>query len=96
MAFKSYKSAIDENWGTSDPTVNNPDDIKLTIEQINIGCMLSIADSMKAMATNHVRLQNDYDYMRKERDRYRSKSESLENKIRTMKGVITKLKKKCN
>lgn len=84
--FKDYREQSRTSWGTEATS--------LTLEQLNAGAILRIADATEKMATNHVKLQNDYDYMRKDRDRYRERAERAERKITAMKGVITKLKKK--
>lgn len=63
-------------------------------ENITIGCLQRIATATEAMAVNHVKLQNDYDYMRSQRDRYRQRYEESQRRISALKGVITKLKKK--
>lgn len=94
MAFRNYREGTKANWGKTDHSVKNPTEVSLTLEQINTGCFLRIADAMDKMAVNHVKLQNDYDYMRKSRDSYQLECERLRNSVRTMKGVITKLKKK--
>lgn len=86
--WKSYKELSITNWGRNLSEDENPnrDDLKL-------GCLLRMADSMEAMAKNHVKLQDDYNYMKERRDYWQSEAESLQRKIRSMKGVITKLKK---
>lgn len=97
MAFRDYKSAVhDTNWGARDDSVSNPKDIHLTLDQINTGCMLSIAESMKSMAVNHVKLQSDLDMYKRWYRQEEEKRLKLERRINSLKGVITKLKKKCN
>ena len=86
MAFKDYREQSRTQWGTEAAS--------LTLDQLNTGAILRIADATEKMATNHVKLQDDYDYMRKDRDRYKERFERAENKIRGLKGAITKLKKR--
>lgn len=86
---KTQREASRENW-------NLNSDQGPTIDEINSGSLQRIADATEAMAKNHIRLQQDYDYMKGSRDRYRTELTAAENKIRTLKGVITKLKKKAN
>jgi hypothetical protein len=87
MAFKSYKEGSRTDWGRETEG-------GLTIEQINCGAILRIADATEKMATNHVRLQNDYDSMKRDRDYYMDRAHKAERSITAMKGVITKLKKR--
>lgn len=63
------------------------------IESIQVSCLMRIADASEAMAKNHIKLQNDYNYMKESRDSYRDQVAKLEFKIRTLKGNNTKLKK---
>ena len=87
MAFKNYREESRKQWGQDQET-------SLNIEQITIGALLRIADATEAMAKNHVKLQEDYDRMKQSRDYNREKVQQLENSLRTMKGVVTKLKKR--
>lgn len=87
--FRDYRKESRFNWGRDTKEGEN-----LTIEQINCGAMMRIADATEAMAKNHVQLQADYDFMRRSRDSYRAECEQLRNTNRTLRGVITKLKKK--
>lgn len=64
-----------------------------TGEDIQLGCLQRIADATEKMATNHVKLQSDYDYMRKERDRYKQLYYAEQKRCSTLKGWITRLKK---
>ncbi len=84
--MKNYKEESRKNWGTSDD--------KLSIEQIQIGAILRIADAAEAMAKNHVQLQNDYNNMLESRNYWRNEAESLRKSNISLKGVITKTKNK--
>lgn len=85
--FKDYRTGSRTNWGT---TSGEP----LTIEQINIGCMLRIADATEKMAVNYQRLideRNQYEnWWKQARDR----ENRLQKQLSAMKGVVTKLRKK--
>lgn len=81
----NFKELSKQNWGN---------DISGTIEQLGFGCLQRIADATEAMAQNYVKLQKDYDYMRGDRDYYRDSNQRALNSIRSLKGTITKLKKK--
>lgn len=86
--FKSYRQESRDNYGAT-----LDDNENLTTEQLGLGALLRIADACEAMAKNHVKLQEDYNYMRKWRDEYHELSEKQARQIRALKGVITKLKK---
>lgn len=89
MAFKDYRKESRINWGSDQEKA-------LTHEQINTGCLLRIADSVESMSVNHVKLQGDYNYMRKRRDALYEENEKLKKSIVGLKGVIGKLKKKLS
>jgi hypothetical protein len=85
--FKSYRSHSKDNYG-------NLNKDAATLEQINTGSLQRIADATEAMAQNFVKLQNDYEYMRKSRDNYREDYRTAQRQITALKGHITRLKKK--
>lgn len=85
--FQSYREGSRINWGRDMMPGQS-----LTLDQINTGCMLRIADATEAMAKNHLKLQDDYDYMRSERDRYRSLYNQQQRQIAALRGHITRLK----
>lgn len=85
LDFKNYRDASKENWGTKEEN--------LTLEQINTGCLMRIADASEKMATNYIKLENDYKYMKERRDYYEKKYNEAQRKISALKGVITKIKK---
>lgn len=87
MAFKSYRDSSRVNYGTND------DAKSLTLEQINTGSLLRIADATELMAKNHIQLQNDLDWYKKRYPEQREEIAHLNNRIRSLKGVITRLKK---
>lgn len=64
-----------------------------TVEDINSGCLQRIADATEAMAKNYVDLQNERDRLIARVEYRDERITKLENRIRGLKGVITKLKK---
>lgn len=83
--FKSYAKESKKDWGTSDPG-------SITLEQIQTGAMLRMADASEKMASNYTDLQNDRDWYRQ---KYREKNDEIKHlnrRITSLKGVITKLK----
>ena len=63
-------------------------------EAIQLGCMLRIADATEAMSKSHIELQRDYNYMKDDRDYYRSQYHLSEKRVAAYKGHITRLKNK--
>lgn len=57
MAWKSYKDESRVDWGTGNI---------MTIEQINTGALLRIADAVEKMAQNYDGLIRDRDYYKRE------------------------------
>lgn len=66
-----------------------------TLEQINMGSLLRIADASEAMAKNHVQLQRDRDMYFKWYEREYENRLKLERQINALRGVITKMKKRA-
>ncbi len=65
-----------------------------TFEAINAGSLQRIADATEKMAQNYVKLENDYKYMREDRDRYRARYEKELKRSAAYRGVINRMKKK--
>lgn len=65
-----------------------------TESEIQLGCLQRIADATELMAKDREKLIRDYDYMRNNRDAYRTRYETEAHRNRALKGVITKLKNK--
>ena len=85
--LKSYKEQSRINWGR-----HMDSDESMSIDEVNCGALLRIADASEAMAKNHVKLQGDYDFMKESRDYWEAEAHKLRRQIRALKGVITKLK----
>ena len=67
-----------------------------TVEEINSGCLQRIADATEKMASNYTSLQNDRDLYKRWYEEERAYKNKLHNRIRSLKGVITKIKKTKN
>ena len=85
MADKYFVEESRKSWFTSAPVTNG---------DLQTGCLMRIATATEAMAKSHIQLQNEYNYMRDSRDRYRTELQEAKNKIRGLKGAITRMKKK--
>jgi hypothetical protein len=87
--FKNYREMSKEtNWGTFNEG--------LSIEQVNCGSLLRIADATEAMSTNFTSLYKELQQMTEERTRYRNLYYIGQKQLAAYKGQITKLKKKIN
>jgi len=86
MTFKPYRAQSRIDWGTESSG--------LTLEQINCGAMLRIADATEKMAQRHTELIQDRDYYEKQYNDWRREYEAMERRCRSLKGQITKMKKK--
>ena len=82
--IKSYRKESRTDWGTSDD--------KVTLEQINTGAILRIADATEAMAKNHVQLQAERDRLQQWYDQERERAAKLERSNAALRGQITRLK----
>lgn len=64
-------------------------------KEIQLGCLQRIADAAELMAKDRDSLIQKLDWARKDRDEYRERYRKAEKRIAALKGVITKMKKKC-
>lgn len=83
--FRGYRERSRTNWGSSEEA--------LTLEQINAGALMRIADASEAMAKNHVALMREremYERMYRERQ---ATCQRLSRQVSALRGVITKLKR---
>ena len=90
MPHMSYRIESRKNYGKTVESVSD----NASIEQLNCGSLMRIADSLEI-------IQNNYKYLMDEQIRLRAKMNEYlimvaagERKIRALKGVVTKLKKK--
>lgn len=88
MPFKNYREeSRNTQWGSYQ-------DANLSIEQINCGSMLRIADATEKMSQNYTEIMNDRDWWRNQSKYKDEEIICLNNRIKALKGVITKLKNK--
>lgn len=88
MAFKSYRQESKTDWGTNDNSS------QLTLDQINSGALLRIADATELMASNYTQLQAEAEkYKRWYKEQYED-GKRMAKRISTLQGVITRMKKK--
>jgi hypothetical protein len=88
MEKEYYRDLSKKEWFQSNPNVG------VEIDQINCGSLQRIADACEKMAAS-------YDNLRSDRDRYRqwyidrgNAIDRLNRRIASLRGVITKMKKK--
>lgn len=86
MAFKNYKEESKKNWGTNDKD--------LTLEQINTGAILRIADATEKMAGNYIQMERDLKWYKEKHLEKSNEIARLNRVIATLKGHITKYKNK--
>jgi len=89
MIFKAYRDESRINWGTESNK-------GLTLEQINTGALLRIADASEKMAQRHTELIRDRDYWER---RCRNAEESLNQERRrtaALRGHLKRAKSKAD
>lgn len=86
--FKSYKQRTKETQWGSDESVS------MTLEQINCGALLRIADASEAMAKNHNELIETIRRQKDSIDWKNKRISNLESVIRGLRGEITKQRKR--
>lgn len=79
----NMKEASRGSWSASNPP---------TLENINVGSLQRIADATETIAQNYGKLIRERDQAIKERDYERQETKFLEHRIRSLRGVITRLK----
>ena len=87
--FKHYREQSRINWGAyfeKGQTVDR--------DQIQLGCLLRIADATESMSQNHVQMQGELTNTKANLDWYRNEYLKEKKLNSTLKGLITKLKKK--
>lgn len=85
--FVSHVEDSKTHWGNQKEEDEFPG-----LDRIKVGCLQRIASATEAMAKNHVQLQNDYNYMRESRDRYRDLYEKEAKRSAALRGWITRYK----
>lgn len=85
MSFKPYREESRANWGVT--TDGNP-----TIEQINCGAILRIADAAELMAKNHAQLVADRDRFERWHLQGNAALETERRRNAALRGIVKKLK----
>lgn len=86
MMGQSLREASKTNWVS---TNESP-----TLEQINTGCLLRIADSVEKMALRHTELMRDRDYWERECRAVRKDRDSLSRSNASLRGHMKRMKAK--
>ena len=84
--FKTYRDESRINWGTRDNS--------LSLEQINTGSLLRIADAVEIMAKRYQDLIDECDRYKHRHKQAVEEIKSLNCRIAGLKGTITRLKKR--
>lgn len=83
--FKSYRQVSKVDYGTSADTVS--------LDQINTGSFLRIADSMEKMAANHVALVDERDRLKRWYEDERARNQKWSRRYAALQGHFNRLKK---
>lgn len=86
MAFKDYREESKGNYGTSNEI--------LTIEQLNTGAMLRIADATEKMASNYSRMESELKWYKERYDEKNKEIKRLDRVIAALRGHLTRAKSK--
>jgi hypothetical protein len=86
--FLGYRDGSRTNWGTTE------DSAALSLEQINCGALLRIADATELMARRHAELIEERDRYKRYHDQERERKLELARSNIALRGQITKLRKK--
>ena len=86
--FKPYRKESKINWGT---TVE--ENVPLDNDQIQLGALLRIADSLENMEQPFKKLLEDVEFYRNSARALSDRNESLKRRVAALQGVITKMKK---
>ena len=87
--FKSYRQKSRANWGRNTTQA-------LTLDEVQLGAILRIADAAEAMAKNHVQLQSERDHYKQCCDQEQERVAKLERSNAALRGQITRLKNRIN
>lgn len=87
--FKSYREESRTNWGVTVSEATKPDR-----DQLQLGCLLRIADATELMAKNFIQLQNDRDMYKRWYDQEVAKNARLRRQVSAYVGIVKKLKQK--
>jgi hypothetical protein len=90
----SYREESRKDYGQKYNDEFSTDPPNFTIEQLNAGCLLRIADASEAMAKNHNALISENKYLTERINRVDSSNRFLNRSASSLKGHITRLRKK--
>lgn len=85
MTHRSYREESRKDWGTSS-------DSALSIEQINSGAILRIADAVEKMARNYSDLIDDRNWQKERADRSLARADKLERSNAALRGHLKRAK----
>ena len=85
MPFKPYREGSRTNWGVTT-------DSNLTVEQINCGAILRIADATELMAKNHAQLVAERDRFERWYQHEKTQLSSERRRTAALRGIVKKLK----
>jgi hypothetical protein len=86
MSFKSYRDQNKMDWGSADE--------KPSLEQLNTGALLRIADATEKMASNYTRMENDLKWHKEKYHEKNKEIERLERVIAALRGHLKRAKSK--
>lgn len=81
---KSYRQESRIDYGTTDEN--------MTLEQIQTGAILRIADAAEKMANNYAQILSDLDWYKKRYQQEKDKNEQLRKSVASYKGHLTRLR----
>lgn len=90
IKFISYREGSKTNWGTE--TENG----KLTVDQIQLGAVLRIADSLERIEEPYRKLIQENEWYIKRHGEHRAQIQKLRNQLRGTKAALTRIKKNLN
>lgn len=88
MPFKSFRKESRSEYGRE-----MQENEHFSLEQLNTGAFLRIADAVEKMSVNHDQLMRTAEYYQAQYKFSRQEISSLNRQISALKGVITKMKK---
>lgn len=91
--FKNYRDASRTNWGKK--VEDGDEGSSMNRDDLKFGCMLRMADAAEKMALNYDTLINERDRYKRCYNEEKELVKQRDNSIRSLKGTITKLKKKA-
>lgn len=87
--FEPYRAGSRTNWGR-----HLEDNQQLSREDLQLGCLLRIADATELMAKRHAELQQSLDYYKSIAAERADEITYLKNQLRGARGSITRLRKR--